>query len=138
MIRLPLVFVTWLLTRTTTSALRDFGDLLVERGFTCKAPLVYLKGSLVLYEAVSTGESIPVPSELASQAAGRLVHRVTIRTLLADLWALFFRIIPPYPKVRPGLYAVGNPGSEDPILVTGNYDLTVRRLVREIDGQLDT
>jgi hypothetical protein len=40
--------------------------------------------------------------------------------------------------MRPGLYAVGNPGSKDPVLVTGNYDLTVRRLVREIDGQLDT
>jgi len=84
MIRLPLVLVTWLLTRTTTR------------------------------------------------------HRVTMRTLLADLWALFFRIIPPYPKVRPGLYAVGNPCSNAPVLVTGNYDLTVRRLVREIDGQLDS
>jgi hypothetical protein len=30
-----------------------------------------------------------------------------MRTLLADLWALFFRIIPPYPKVRPGLCAAG-------------------------------
>ena len=138
MIRLPLVLITWLLTRTTTSALRDFEDLLIESGFTCRTPLVYLNGSLVLYEAVPTGESIPVPSELASQAAGRLVHRVTMRNLLADLWALFFRIIPPYPKVRPGLYAVGNPGSKAPVLVTGNYDLTVRRLVREIDGQLDT
>ncbi len=137
MIRLPLVLVTWLLTRTTTRALRDFEYLLVESGFTCQIPLVYLNGSLVLFEAAPTSEPIPVP-ELASQAVCRLVHRVTMRTLLADLWALFFRIIPPYPKVRPGLYAVGNPGSNTPVLVTGNYDLTVRRLVREIDGQLDS
>jgi ubiquinone/menaquinone biosynthesis C-methylase UbiE len=98
MIRLPLVLVTWLLTRTTTRALRDFECLLVESGFTCQTPFVYLKGSLVLFEAVPTSESIPVPSELASQAAG----------------------------------------SSAPVLVTGNYDLTVRRLVRDIDGQLDT
>ena len=137
MIRLPLVLVTWLLTRTTTRALRDFEYLLVESGFTCQIPLVYLNGSLVLFEAAPTSEPIPVP-ELASQAVCRLVHRVTMRTLLADLWALFFRIIPPYPKVRPGLYAVGNPCSNAPVLVTGNYDLTVRRLVREIDGQLDS
>ncbi|MFC2055197.1 corrinoid protein-associated methyltransferase CpaM [Chloroflexota bacterium] len=98
MIRLPLVLVTWLLTRTTTRALRDFEDLLVKTGFTCQTPLVYLNGSLVLFEAAPTSESIPVPSELESQDAGRLMHRVTIRTLLADLWALFFRFIPPYPK----------------------------------------
>ncbi|MGB6422808.1 MAG: corrinoid protein-associated methyltransferase CpaM, partial [Anaerolineales bacterium] len=97
MIRLPLVLVTWLLTRTTTSALRDFEDLLVESGFTCQTPLVYLYGSLVQFEAVPTGEFMPVLAELASQAACLLVHRVTMRTFLADLWALFFRIIPPYP-----------------------------------------
>jgi hypothetical protein len=68
---------------------------------------------------------------------GRLHYQVTLRTLLIDLWALFFRIIPPYPKVRPGLYAVGHPTPDSPVLVTGNFDLTVRRLVRAIDRQLD-
>jgi acetyl-CoA decarbonylase/synthase complex subunit gamma len=57
--------------------------------------------------------------------------------LLADLWLLFFRIIPPYPKVQPGLYAVGEPGPDSPVLVTGNFSLTVRRVVREIDGRCD-
>jgi hypothetical protein len=50
---------------------------------------------------------------------------------------LFLRIIPPYPKVRPGLYAIGSPDQDAPVLVTGNFDLTVRRLVRAIDGELD-
>jgi hypothetical protein len=62
---------------------------------------------------------------------------VTIKTLLADLYALFFRMIPPYPKVRPGLYKVGEPAPDSPVLVTGNYTLTVRRLVKAIDGEVD-
>jgi hypothetical protein len=46
-------------------------------------------------------------------------------------------MIPPYPKVRPGLYAIGDPGENSPVLVSGNFDLTVRRLVRELDGRQD-
>ena len=68
---------------------------------------------------------------------GILRHRVTLRTLLLDLWLLFFRIIPPYPKVRTGLYAVGHPDADSPVLVTGNFDLTVRRLVRALDGRVN-
>ena len=57
--------------------------------------------------------------------------------MLIDLWLLFFRIIPPYPKVRPGLYAVGQPDKSSPVLVTGNFDMTVRRLVKAIDGKVN-
>jgi hypothetical protein len=56
--------------------------------------------------------------------------------LLIDLWATFFRILPPYPKIEPGLYAVGRPDPNSAVLVTGNFDLTVRRLVRAIDGRV--
>jgi SAM-dependent methyltransferase/xanthosine utilization system XapX-like protein len=136
LVRLPLVLVTWLLTRTTTSALRDFDALLAGAGFDARPALTYLGGSLVLYEGVPTAEAPPA-AELPPTVAGRLRHRVTVRSLLIDLWALFLRIIPPYPRVRPGLYAVGNPDRRSPVLVTGNFDLTVRRLVRAIDGQVD-
>ncbi|MBU1878264.1 MAG: hypothetical protein KJ734_04880, partial [Chloroflexi bacterium] len=38
------------------------------------------------------------------------------------------------PKVRPSLYALGHPDRDAPVLVTGNYDLTVRRVVRDTRG----
>lgn len=137
LVRWPLVLLTWLLTRTSTSALRGFDTLLSETGFTARPAHSYLNGSLVLYEAAPAAETPPTAVELPPNVAGRLRHRVTVRTLLIDLWALFFRIIPPYPKVRPGLYALGEPTPDSPVLVTGNFDLTVRRLVRAIDGQVD-
>ena len=135
LIRWPLVLLTWLLTRTSTSALRGFESDLNRAGFEARPAVSYLGGSLVLYQAVVTKAS--EANEFPSTIVGRLRHQVTLRTLLLDLWSLFFRIMPPYPKVRPGLYAVGHPTPDSPVLVTGNFDLTVRRLVQAIDGQLD-
>ena len=134
--RLPLVLLTWLLTRTSTASLRDFDALLAQTGFRTEAFQSYLGGSLVLYESTlaSAGQDA---TGLPPAVAGRLRHQVTLRTLLLDLWLLFFRIIPPYPKVRTGLYAVGHPDSSSPVLVTGNFDLTVRRLVQAIDGKVN-
>ncbi|MEW6718402.1 MAG: corrinoid protein-associated methyltransferase CpaM [Chloroflexota bacterium] len=166
LVRLPLVILTWLLTRTSTSALQDVDGLLTGAGFHARRVAAYLGGSLVFYEAhlpvegremvipsEGAGEGLhtccppsavrsvrgvpPTPVELAPGVIGRLCHRVTLRTLLIDLWALFFRILPPYPKVRPGLYAIGRPTPVSPVLVTGNFDLTVRRLVRAIDKKVD-
>ena len=137
--RLPLVLLTWLLTRTSTAALRDFEIILRQTGFQAHSTASYLGGSLVLYEAQvpSAGGPEAGQFELPAKVIGRLRHRLTPGTLLLDLWLLFFRIIPPYPKFRPGLYAVGNPDPNSPVLVTGNFNLTVRRLVQAIDGQVD-
>jgi 2-polyprenyl-3-methyl-5-hydroxy-6-metoxy-1,4-benzoquinol methylase len=136
LVRLPLTLLTWLLTRTTTRALRSFEPLLSQAGFQAHTAASYLGGSLVLYDILpaATARSETVQP---TTMVGTLQHRVTLRTLLLDLWLLFFRIIPPYPRVRPGLYAVGHPIPESPVLVTGNFDLTVRRLVKAIDGQVD-
>lgn len=140
----PLTILTWILTRTTTAPVQALGTLLAKAGFRSHTVITYLAGSLVLFEAWPESgtppEEAPFSSSETSLSApviARLRHRVTLRTLLIDLWALFFRIIPPYPKVTPGLYQLGTPSAGSPVLVTGNFDLTVRRLVKAIDGQLD-
>ncbi len=132
----PLVLLTWLLTRTTTTVLRNFESLLTQTGYHFHPVTSYLGGSLVLYEILRAHEAGP-ETGLPLNVAGYLHHRITLRTLFIDLWKLFFRIIPPYIKVSPGLYVVGHPDPDSPVLVTGNFDLTVRRLVRAIDGKLD-
>jgi len=135
-VRLPLVLITWLLTRTTTQSLHQFPAHLAEAGFRVDSALPYLAGSLVLYDIVPAHAMDAKPA-LPPNAVGILRDRVTLRSVLLDLWLLFFRIIPPYPKVRTGLYAVGRPDAESPVLVTGNFDLTVRRLVRALDGRVN-
>ncbi len=136
LIRLPLVLITWLLTRTSTAALVDFDNLLSEVGFNTNRTVSYLVGTLVLYEAAPANLQSPI-SNLPAAVNGRLHHQTTILTLLKDAWALFFRVIPPYPKQQPGLYAIGQPDETAPVLVTGNYDLTVRRVVKALDGAID-
>ncbi len=135
-IRIPITLLTWLLTRTTTNAVHNLEGILRESRFRPHRIASHLADSLVLYEA------LPIPEdetsvEPAGDAIEVLQHRTTLRTLLIDLWGLFLRIIPPYPKVRPGFYAVGQPDADSAVLVTGNFDLTVRRLVRELDGKQD-
>ncbi len=132
-IRLPLLLLTWLLTRATTHTLRDFDHLLAQSGFIAQQVISHLGGSLVLYRAIPS----PSPPPSLPATLPRLKHRTTLRTRAIDLWCLFFRIIPPYPKFKTGLYAIGNPGSKSPVLVTGNFDLTVRRVVRALDGSVD-
>jgi 2-polyprenyl-3-methyl-5-hydroxy-6-metoxy-1,4-benzoquinol methylase len=133
LVRLPLVLLTWLITRTTTTSLRNFEAMLVQTGFIPVTAAAYLGGSLILYESTPVESGQPTPA-LPATVIGRLRHRVTIRTLLLDLLLLFLRI--PY-KFRTGLYAVGRPDERSPVLVTGNFDLTVRRLVKAIDGKIN-
>jgi ubiquinone/menaquinone biosynthesis C-methylase UbiE len=136
LVRLPLVLLTWLITRTTTNSLRGFDSTLAQTGFHQETGAAYLGGSLILYEC-TPAEAGQLEPALPPTVIGRLQHRVTLRTLLLDLWLLFFRLIPPYPKVQTGLYAVGHPDTDSPVLVTGNFDLTVRRLVQAIDGKVN-
>ena len=49
------------------------------------------------------------------------------------LWDTVFRWFPH--RTRPGLRRVGDPGPHAPVLVTGNYTLTVRRLARALEGR---
>jgi len=132
LVRQPLRLLTWLLTRTTTHPVNAIDDLLQRTGYRVESAAEYLGGSLVLWE--SQPGAAPRPEAVV---IGHLAHRVTLKTLLKDAALLFNRLIPPYPKVQPGLYSVGKPDSQSPVVVTGNFDLTVRRLVKALDGRVD-
>ena len=49
------------------------------------------------------------------------------------IWGFFFRLFPC--PTRLGLVRVGNPGKDSPVLVTCNFYITVRRLLRTLKGQ---
>lgn len=133
LVRLPLILLTWLITRTTTRALRGFPRRLARVGFRGEVIESRLCGSLRLF----LGRPAGAPEVLSAPQVPRLRHWVTPWTLLKDLYCLLWRNIPPYPRVAVGLYRVGHPDRSGPVLVTGNYDLTVRRLLRALDGRVD-
>jgi len=61
-----------------------------------------------------------------------MTARTRLRELVLEALQTAFRLFP-WPT-EPGLRRVGDPGRSSPVLVTGNYDLTVRRLVRALRG----
>jgi len=130
LVRIPLAILTWLLTRTTTHVLGDTIMLLQQAGFDGQVVATYLGGSL----AVLAARPAIHLAGVALPEVPQLCHRVTPWTLAKDLWCLIMRNVPPYPSVKPGLYALGQPNANAPVLVTGNYDLTVRRLLRDTQG----
>ena len=132
--RAMITLLTWLLTRNIfPQPLKNTEKIFSAGGYRTQQTASYLLDSLTLFEAQPTGETVEF-----HQLVGKLRHVPSLLTWFKDLLELFFRIIPPYPKVRPGLFAVGAPDEHSPVLVTGNYDLTVRRLVKAIDGKLNT
>ncbi len=135
-VRLPLVILTWLLTRATTTPLRGFSKTLLQAGYSATLAESHLGGSLMVFEAHPLDATEHAQALL--QSYSRLRHHVSFKTIWMDAWSLVLnRFIPPYPKFTTGLYRVGNPHRNSPVLVTGNYELTVRRLVRSLDGRVD-
>lgn len=130
LVRIPLTILTWLLTRTSTHVLRDYLAMLKEASFDGQMEATYLGDSLAVFTARPTVR----PDEIPLPEIPQLRHRTTLWTLAKDLWSLVMRNVPPYPSVKPGIYAIGRPDADAPVLVTGNYDLTVRRLLRDTQG----
>jgi NAD-dependent dihydropyrimidine dehydrogenase PreA subunit len=54
------------------------------------------------------------------------------RALLLDVLQTAFRLVP-WPTA-PGVRTIGRPDETSPVLITGNYDLTVRRVMRDVRG----
>ena len=134
LLRVPLALVTWILTRTSTRPFQDVQATFEKSGYSLEKTSSALGGSLCLMSASPPSQTLQTSHVFHYD---RLQHRVNLKNFLIDLWALFFRILPPYPKVTPGLYSVGHPSPDSPVLVTCNYDLTVRRLLKALDAKLD-
>jgi SAM-dependent methyltransferase len=134
LLRLPVLFFTWLLTRTTTSPIEDIEAVLKQTQFKARVVRTELAGSLQLCEGT------PLEGELTDALAlefPRLRHVVNLRTLLLNLVSFTNRILPPYVRQKTGLYKIGSPDASSPLLVTGNYELTIRRLTKALDGNVD-
>ena len=111
LIRTPWKMITWLLTRTTTQPLKNVVAKLGRAGFQIESHSALLGGALCLFGAVPSQSK---DAEIQHRHLPRLHHRVGLVTLMRDLWALFFRVIPPYPQVEPGLYTIGEPVPDSP------------------------
>ncbi len=90
-------------------------------------------------DARSRSGTVTVPSSNGAATAARAERYEPARGILSRvlelpkrLFQVAFRVVP-YPT-RPRLIRIGSPGRRSPVLVTTNYDLTVRRVCRALSG----
>ncbi|MBC7224958.1 MAG: methyltransferase domain-containing protein [Anaerolineae bacterium] len=130
LVRIPLSLLTWLLTRGSTYPLRGLATTLREEGWEAVRQEHFLAGALTLI--LARPAAAPAPEALAQ--VPELPARWTLGDVLKHIYCLLMRLVPPYASLRPGLYRLGHPGPDAPVLVTGNYYLTAHRLARAARG----
>ncbi|UCH77857.1 MAG: methyltransferase domain-containing protein, partial [Candidatus Coatesbacteria bacterium] len=125
--RFWLKLVVYVVARAVTRPLKDLPATVAARGFVVTEEK-YFEGGALLQLAATKAGSRPAP-EVAAVAA-----RWTLGDVLANvassltLYSTFFR-------VAPGLYRLGEPGPEAPLLVTANFTLTFNLVRRALRGR---
>ena len=146
-IELPLMLLAFFVTPAMTHPLVEIERRIERAGFRILRVRSYLGGSLKLIHASrlniqATGDGASVLDQdrhpdVRTGKEGNYHESSGVWSFLTTLPKIIilqhvFRSIP-YPT-RPRLIRMGNPGRKSPVLVTTNYDLTVRRVCRALKG----
>lgn len=119
--------VTWVRTRQTTWPLSDFQTELRETGYRLGQEEILPPGNLRLWQA-QPEEPEPRPEPAALPTGWGFCDWV--KNFFLWLSSHLLKV-----PVRPGLYRLGHPGPDAPLLVTCNYRLTVNLLRKHLAGQ---
>jgi ubiquinone/menaquinone biosynthesis C-methylase UbiE len=129
--RLVLMLITYVVTRATTHPVREMTSMFRACGFSIAREEEFEGGSLKLVVG-SRMEQRPTPTALSPF---RLPAWLEALGVVFSYFTLAFRDVP----MRPGVYAVGDPRPDSPVMVTANYLLTftsVRKHLRGLDCYL--
>ncbi len=130
MLRFPLTAFTFLLSQTTTHRVKNLETKLEISGFRITRQEQHLLDSIVLLVATKQPQR---PIEADRPSLFPMVHVGSRSKYVAE--TIFRWVGVP---VSPGYIAVGQPSTESPVLVTCNYDLTVRRVLKILQhAQID-
>lgn len=130
MLRVPLTAFTFLLSQTTTHRVKNLETKLEISGFRITMQEQHLLDSIMLLVATKQ------PQRSIKAAGPRLFPTVHVGSRIKYVAETIFRWVGV--PVSPGYIAVGQPSAESPVLVTCNYDLTVRRVLKTLQhAQVD-
>ncbi|MFX1510169.1 MAG: HgcAB-like fusion protein [Promethearchaeota archaeon] len=129
-LRVPLTMFTFLLSQTTTHRVKNLETKLEIAGFRIARQEQHLLDSIALLVAIKQSQR---PIRVAGP---RLFPTVHVRSRIMSVAETIFRWVGV--PLAPGYIAVGQPSTESPVLVTCNYDLTVRRVLKTLQhAQVD-
>lgn len=119
--------LAWARTRKGTTPLSGFDTVLSQQGYEVKRQELFPGGNLKLWEARPlSGFRVPEPETLK----GGWGLSDWLENFLIWLTSHFIKI-----PVRPGLYKIGSPSPESPLLATSNCSLTVNMVRKYLRGR---
>jgi ubiquinone/menaquinone biosynthesis C-methylase UbiE len=124
--RTLLLAITFIITRATTRPVREIEEKFRSGGFDIERTEQYERGSLKLVVGARR-EARPAPEVLS---AFRLSAWAEALGEVYSYLTLSFKAVP----MRTGLYRVGAPGKDSPVLVTANFLLTFTQLRKHLRG----
>ena len=125
LVRFPLAVVTYIVAQTATKAVSGISDAVTRFGFEVIDEKRTLLDSFAVLSAKKPKQKVP-PNTTQEQT---LTPDDDI-SVTKSLWDFIGRWFPN--PVEPGLRKIGQPGMEAPVIVTGNFHLTVRRVEKSL------
>ena len=124
--RMLLLVITYVITRTSTTPVREMEDKFRNCGFDIERNETYEHGSLKLLVG-NRMEQRPGPVVLSPDSLQGWKEALGA---IYSYFTLVFRAVP----IRIGLYRFGNPNEDSPVLVTANYLLTFTSVKKHLKG----
>jgi len=125
-LRFPLALITYLISQTGTKPVRNIADEMRQAGFEITEERYSFLESFVTVVARR--------SKVAQLAAvARVMNPDQDRSHIKSLFDFCGRWFPN--PVVPGLRRIGTPDRDSPVVVTGNFHLTVRRVEKALTSQ---
>ncbi len=125
-LRFPLALITYVISQTGTKPVRNIANEMRQAGFEITEERYSFLESFAIVVARKNPVSQPAGSALVMKPDQ---DRSIIKSLF-DFWGRWF----PNPVV-PGLRRIGTPDRKSPVIVTGNFHLTVRRVEKALTNQ---
>jgi len=125
-LRFPLALITHLISQTGTKPVRNIADEMRQAGFEIIKERYSFLESLVTI--VASRSKVAQPA-----AVTRVMKPDQDRSQIKSLFDFCGRWFPN--PVVPGLRRIGTPDRYSPVVVTGNFHLTVRRVERALTNQ---
>jgi ubiquinone/menaquinone biosynthesis C-methylase UbiE/NAD-dependent dihydropyrimidine dehydrogenase PreA subunit len=125
-LRFPLALITYLICQTGTKPVHDIAGEMRQAGFEVMEERFSFLESLVTVVAEKSKGDQPA-------ATARVMQPEQDRSPIKSLFDFCGRWFPN--PVVPGLRRIGTPGREAPVVATGNFHLTVRRVEKALSSQ---
>ena len=128
LVRFPLIILTYIIAQTGTKAIPGISEEISESGLTVIGESRSFLDSFIVLSAQKPADDSP--DETVLPGAGKPKDDFS---RIKSVWDFIGRWFPN--PVEPGLRTIGKPDRNSPVILTGNFHLTVRRVERSLKGE---